>query len=1180
MESGIFGFILRYSKKEQIILLIVIAISFPFLYMSMDLPKIIINEAIGGSEFPQSLFGFELEQIPYLMILCVIFLSLVLINGMFKLWVNIYRGALGERMLRRVRYQLIERVMRFPLPHFRNVSQGEVVSIVTTETEPLGGFIGEALSLPAFQGGTLLTILGFMFIQDWALGLAAIALYPVQMYAIPKLQMKVNLLAKERVATVRKLSERVSELVSGVHEVHANDTSQYELADFSSRLGKIYNIRYNIYRKKFFVKFLNNFIAQLTPFLFFSIGGYLVIQGDLTFGALVATLGAYKDLSGPWKELLSYYQKMEDSRIKYQQMVERFQPAGMLDENLMVATEVTGQNLNGTITASNLTLEEEEGIKVVSGASFSFDTNQHVAIVGGPGSGKNEVAKLLSRQVFPTGGSISIDSTNLSEIPESVIGRQISYIDPEVYISSGTIKDNLFYVLKNHPRADLIEVEGTSDNQKATQSESALSGNSMMDVSANWIDYAGLGVEGPAALIEKAITALGTVGLEDDIFDLGLRRVIDPDASPELAAGVLTARKTIHERLDNPEGADLVQVFDKEKYNVNASVAENILFGTPNGPTFEIETLSRNPYVIEVLGKVGLADTFLEIGLNIATLMVDLFNDLPPGHEFFERFSFIEEEALADFQRIINLAGNKGIDQLNEDDREQLNDLPFKLIVAQHRLDLIDEGMQEKLLEVRRTFADGLPESQKDAIEFYDAENYNKTGSILDNALFGKIATNKTGSRARVVEFVTNTIDELGLRSAVLEAGLEYDVGIGGKRLTQAQRQKLGIARSLIKNARLMIVNDATASLSKQNQEDVLRAVRQATEDSGLIWVTEDETSVHGFDVVLKASGGRITEQQEDGAARREEVPVSSDGDNSVGLGQEVEILANIPFFAGLDRSKLKLLAFTSERKNLVPGEILFEQGTTGELAFVVVEGNFDIFISTADGPVKIANAAAGDVIGELALLCDASRTATLQAVDHVTVLQIDKDVFLQLVHDNAAIGANLTKVIAGKMEKMMRGLSVPDAPSLYDDATGLPNKHLFIDRIENTVNIDDRDGKKSNLVLIDFGPSLESALEPGSVIEKTVVQEIANRLSVVIRKSDSVARLTNASFGIIARTAEGSDGVDVVTSRLQELMKEPVSVGDIEIDLADKASFEIFPLSRDFMETTKVEIQHRLGIE
>ena len=69
--------------------------------------------------------------------------------------------------------------------------------MVNSEVEPLGGFVGDSIALPAFQGGTLLTILIFMFIQDWMLGLAAIALYPIQGYIIPKLQWHVNQLGKK-----------------------------------------------------------------------------------------------------------------------------------------------------------------------------------------------------------------------------------------------------------------------------------------------------------------------------------------------------------------------------------------------------------------------------------------------------------------------------------------------------------------------------------------------------------------------------------------------------------------------------------------------------------------------------------------------------------------------------------------------------------------------------------------------------------------------------------------------------------------------------------------------------------------------------------------------------------------------------------------------------------------------
>lgn len=267
MESSIFRFIYRYSRKEQILLLIFTLSAFPFLYMSLDLPKTIINQAIGGKEFPKQILSEEFDQISYLLILSFIFLGLVFINGGFKYFINVYRGVVGERMLRRLRYQLYERVLRFPLPSFRKLSQGEVVSMISAETEPLGGFIGDSVALPAFQGGTLLTILVFMFVQDPILGTAAVALYPVQAYLIPKLQKKLNMLKKERVIHVRRLSERIGEAVTGIREIHTHDTSQYELADFSDRVGRIYDIRVDIYKQKFLIKFLNNFIAQVTPFL-------------------------------------------------------------------------------------------------------------------------------------------------------------------------------------------------------------------------------------------------------------------------------------------------------------------------------------------------------------------------------------------------------------------------------------------------------------------------------------------------------------------------------------------------------------------------------------------------------------------------------------------------------------------------------------------------------------------------------------------------------------------------------------------------------------------------------------------------------------------------------------------------------------------------------------------------
>src|SRR5690349_22829195 len=92
LDRSIYGYILHYSFREQLYLVIVTLLSFPFLYYSLDLPKLIVNRAISGKEYPQQFLGIEFDQIPYLILLCCIFLALVLINGWFKLHLNTKKG--------------------------------------------------------------------------------------------------------------------------------------------------------------------------------------------------------------------------------------------------------------------------------------------------------------------------------------------------------------------------------------------------------------------------------------------------------------------------------------------------------------------------------------------------------------------------------------------------------------------------------------------------------------------------------------------------------------------------------------------------------------------------------------------------------------------------------------------------------------------------------------------------------------------------------------------------------------------------------------------------------------------------------------------------------------------------------------------------------------------------------
>ena len=166
--------------------------------------------------------------------------------------------------------------------------------------------------------------------------MAGIALIPLQAWLIPMIQRQINQLNKKRINKVRALASEIGESAAGITDLRTNGGVSLPLGGVHrSSWVSCFEIRYKIYNKKFFMKFLNNFITQLTPFFFYAVGGYLAIRGEITVGALVAALAAYKDLSNPWKELLTYYNQVQDMSLRWEIVIDRFDPKGIIDEDCL-----------------------------------------------------------------------------------------------------------------------------------------------------------------------------------------------------------------------------------------------------------------------------------------------------------------------------------------------------------------------------------------------------------------------------------------------------------------------------------------------------------------------------------------------------------------------------------------------------------------------------------------------------------------------------------------------------------------------------------------------------------------------------------------------------------------------------------------------------------------------------
>jgi len=689
------------------------------------------------------------------------------------------------------------------------------------------------------------------------------------------------------------------------------------------------------------------------------------------------------------------------------------------------------------------------------------------------------------------------------------------------------------------------------------------SGNSQFDPNADWIDP---DAAGTTDLSERIVASLDRVGLVDGVFQIGLRRVVDPEAYPGLAEGVLEARAVVRERLTDPSLADLVDVFEQDRFIANASVAENILFGTPVGDAFAIDTLGQNPHVMRVLEQVGIADEFVQIGRSVAALMVELFQDLPPGHEFFERFSFVASEDLPEFQRMLNLIGTRGLDGIDEADRARLRDLPFKLVIARHHLGLIGKDMEDRLLEARRLFAETLPEELAASIEFFDPAHYSRSSTIQDNILFGKVAGTKADSAELVGDLISEVVDKVGLRDLVLEIGLDFDVGIGGKRLSAAQRQQLAVARCLLKKPQLMIVNEAASSLDPTARSALFHGVREEMRGRGLVWVDTEPTGGE-FDRVLTVDYGKGHAAEPAPDAERASEAAEQRGVGG-GLSRDAELLAGIAFFAGMDRSRLKLIAFTSERLNYRAGQDIILQGDVGDRAYVVLDGAVNVVVELMDGPEVVATLGKGDLFGELALLCDAPRTATIRAQHDTVVLSISKDVFLKVVEENSALSANVARIVAGRLHAAMRHYS--GGQSIYDDVTGLPRRGLLFDRVRYEVARAERSEDTPMLMLVRMGQDNGGGSMPSGSGSHDVLTELAERLRSCVRGGDTVAYLDGLRFDILMSDVKDPRNVKIVSDRITKVLGVPlVSAGSLP-DLSQDLALDVYPVGQENLEELK----------
>lgn len=160
-------------------------------------------------------------------------------------------------------------------------------------------------------------------------------------------------------------------------------------------------------------------------------------------------------------------------------------------------------------------------------------------------------------------------------------------------------------------------------------------------------------------------------------------------------------------------------------------------------------------------------------------------------------------------------------------------------------------------------FHEKLPDSLKNVIEIYDPTKYMSATSLLDNILFGKVSHRYTDASRRITRIVADVMRKQGVYERVLAVGLDFNLGAGGKRLGPLQRQKLNLARALIRKSDIYVFNRPLPGLDPRQQEEIVERVitllKQNNNNPSIIWVLSNAHLSRMFERVIVVHQGLIT---------------------------------------------------------------------------------------------------------------------------------------------------------------------------------------------------------------------------------------------------------------------------------------------------------------------------------
>jgi ABC-type multidrug transport system fused ATPase/permease subunit len=351
-------------------------------------------------------------------------------------------GWVGERILADLRNKLFAHLQRLSLGFYERNRAGVIISRLTNDVEALDQLVTDGVTTLVQSTLTLGGTAILLFVLDWRLALATLAVIPFMSLATIIFRIRSTRAYRAVRERLGLVTATLAEDIAGMRMVQAFTREQQSISNFRSVAERYRESNMQtVVLNGWYFPFVD-LLSSIALAVVLGYGGHLYFNGDVTIGTLFAFMLYVQNFFDPVQQLSQLYNTFLSATAALDKIMD------VLDEEPEVVDAPAAQPLpeaQGHVRFESVRFSYGTGPEVLHGLDLDVPPGTTVALVGHTGAGKSTIAKLLARFYDPTAGRITIDGHDLRDIGQSSLRRQLGIVPQEGFLFAGTVTENIAF---------------------------------------------------------------------------------------------------------------------------------------------------------------------------------------------------------------------------------------------------------------------------------------------------------------------------------------------------------------------------------------------------------------------------------------------------------------------------------------------------------------------------------------------------------------------------------------------------------------------------------------------------------------------------------------------------------------------------------------------------------------